>query len=155
MLCLAGFSFSKQHLQCFLSLTSGVGLARLSEIPLFHSGSSGVSFLVRFISPSLYFFLSHFHYFIVHGGVPRAWCMWRGQKTTRRSWFSPSIVWTLGLELRSTGLAASTVTHRTISMARSFQVISHGVLTLQHLGRCHLSPEYGMSAPCGCFSACV
>lgn len=79
-----------------------LGLLRLSSNPphrriLYHYG------------PVLCIFFN-FLYVLIHWG-PKCmlWYMCRGQRNTCRSWLSPSTMWDLGIKVRSSGLAASTV----------------------------------------------
>lgn len=51
--------------------------------------------------------MTHLLTICVCTGVPVSWHVY-SQKTTFGSWFFPSTVWVLGMELKSSGLAANT-----------------------------------------------
>lgn len=54
--------------------------------------------------------------------------MYGGRRTARRSLYPPSTIWVLGIELRSSGLAASAFTHGAILLAQEFLLSVLGCL---------------------------
>lgn len=52
---------------------------------------------------------------VIYMNVP--WFSCGGQRTTCQSWFSPSTLWTLRIELKSSAMVASTLTHWVILLA--------------------------------------